>query len=224
MTESWEFGEGSERTPGPGFPWPPEEGEPILTAFGATWKGATFDPSRFFALTPREHGTGPALLYYLAIGILVAGATLFWDSIPFLAGAGMAGDGLTAGLGYGAVSPLVRFLLAPLFLLGGLFLTAGVIHVLLLMFGGATHGFGTTVRVFCYANSPTIFGVVPIVGTLVGGIWSLVIGIIGLRVAHETDSWKAALAVLIPIILSVILFMFVAFAAFMAAGSVIPSG
>jgi hypothetical protein len=223
MTESWEFGEDSEYTPGPGFPWPPAEDDPVSTAFGATWKGATFDPSRFFALTPRDRGTGPALLYYLAIGILVAGATLFWDSMPFLAG-GTAAETWASDLGYGAVSPLVRFLLAPVFLLGGLFVSAGVIHVLLLVFGGATHGFGTTVRVFCYANSPTIFGVVPIVGTLVGGIWSLVIGIIGLREAHETETWKAVLAVLVPLLLSMILFMVVAFAAFMTAGTVMPSG
>ena len=224
MSESWEFADDSELTPEPGFPWPPPEDGPILTAFAATWKGATLDPARFFAGTPREQGTGAALLYYLAIGFLVAGATLFWDSIPFLAGAGMAGDSWAAELGYGTISPLVRFLLAPAFLMAGLFLSGGVVHLLLLIFGGANHGFGTTLRVFCYGNSPTIFGVVPIVGTLIGGVWSLVVSIIGLREAHETEGWKAALAVLIPVVGSILLFAFLAFAAFIAAGDLLPAG
>jgi hypothetical protein len=224
MSETWEFGDESQPTSEPSFPWPPHEGAPILAAFGATWKGATFDPGRFFRSTPRERGTGAAILYYLAIGFLVAGATLFWDSIPSLTGGDMVEQSWTSELGYGAFSPLVRFLLAPMFLLGGLFLSAGVVHVLLLMFGGATHGFGTTVRVFCYANSPTIFGIVPLVGTLVGAIWSLVVSIIGLREAHETDGWKAVLAVLIPLVISVVFFMFVAVAAFMATGSLFPTG
>jgi hypothetical protein len=55
---------------------------------------------------------------------------------------------------------------------------------MLLILRGATHGIGTTVRVFCYAYSPMIFGVVPVLGGLVGGIWMLVIAIIGLGAAH----------------------------------------
>jgi len=221
MTDRWEFGEDTQTTPEPGFPWPPPEDGPILGAVGATWKGATFDPGRFFAGTPRDDGTGPALLYYLALGILVAGATLFWDSMG-MAGAG--NESLAGELGYGVVSPLVRFFLAPAFLIGGLYLSAGVIHLLLLMFGGANHGFGTTVRVFCYGNSPTLFGVVPVIGTLVGGVWSLVVSIIGLREAHDTDTWRVVLAVLIPTVLSILLLMVLAFAALVTNQGMIPAG
>jgi len=223
MSESWEFVEDSEQAPGPAFPWPPPEDAPVLPAFGATWKGATFDPGRFFAATPRDRGTGAAILFYLAVGILVAGATLFWDSVPFFADNAME-DAWASDFGYLGLSPLVRFLLAPAVLMAGLYISAGVVHVLLLMFGGATHGFGTTVRTFCYANSPTLFGVVPIVGTLVGAAWSLVLTIIGLRTAHETETWKAVLAVLIPLVISVGFFMFLMFAAFMAVGGLAPPG
>lgn len=223
MTESWEFGEDRERTPEPGFPWPPPEDGPVLTAFATTWKGATFDPGRFFAHTPRESGTGAALLYYLAIGIMVAGATLFWDSIPFVAASTLADDPLAAELGYGTINPVVRFLLAPAILLFAIFLSAGVVHLLLLIFRGADHGFGTTVRVFSYAYSPAIFGVVPILGPIVGGIWSMVISIIGLREAHETTTWKPVVAVLIPAVGAMIMFMIAMLAVFMA-GSVLPAG
>lgn len=219
MTESWEFGDQAERT-APTFPWPPPEDGPILAAFGEAWKGATFDPGRFFARTPREEGTGAAVIYYLAIGILVAGATLFWETTPFLTDS-MAEDPF-APLGYDAGHPLVRFLLAPAILLAALVVSAGVVHVLLLIFNGAGHGFGTTVRVFCYGYSPAIFGIVPILGVLVGSVWSVVVVIIGLREAHEAATWKAVLAVLIPFIGFVVLGG-LAIIALMTAASVLPA-
>lgn len=223
MSESWEYGEDRELTPAPGFPWPPPEDGPITTAFAATWKGATFDPSGFFAEGPRDDGTGPAIIYYLAVGILVAAATLFWDSMAFLAGPA-PGSSLAADLGFGNVSPLVRFLLSPVLLLLALGVSTAVVHVLLLIFDGADHGFGTTVRVFCYSYSPAIFGVVPVLGALVGGIWSVVLVIIGLREAHEAAAWKPVVAVLLPFLGAMIVFLLLTFSLLMAVGGGLPGG
>ncbi|NIP78713.1 MAG: hypothetical protein GWM90_05705, partial [Gemmatimonadetes bacterium] len=96
-------------------------------------------------------------LYYLVIGLLLAGGTLFWRTLSLYSG---QGDTLATTLGLGVVNPAVGFLLSPAILLAGLAISAGVIHVLLLLFGGARHGFGATVRVFCYAYSPALFGLV----------------------------------------------------------------
>jgi hypothetical protein len=218
MSETWEYGEAATPEAGEGFPWPPAANAPILTAFGATWKAATFDPGRFFADTPRDAGTGAAIIYYLAVGILLAGASLFWDSVAVFGGA-LGQDPLTTELGIQPINPLVRFLLAPAALLLVLFVAAGLIHVILLIFDGARHGFGTTVRVLCYAYSPAIFGVVPVLGTLVGTIWSLVLTIIGLREAHKAAAWKPAVAVLLPFVGAVILgVLFVAMVLFAMGG------
>lgn len=222
MTETWEYGSEGELEKETGFPWPPSEEGPILTALAATWKGATFDPGRFFADTPRDRGTGAALVYYLGLGILVAGATLFWSSMAVL---GTAGEpSFMAGLGIQPLNPIVRFLLAPAILIFALFFSAGVVHVLLLIFDGAAHGFGTTVRVFCYAYSPALFGVVPIIGPLVGGIWSVVLSIIGLREAHEAAAWKPAVAVLVPFLAGLLLVFLMFFTLAMAVGGALPSG
>lgn len=223
MSETWEYGEDRDLVP-EGFPWPPPDDGPILAAFGAAWKGATFDPGNFFRQTPRDGGTGAALIYFLAIGILLAGATLFWDSMSFFAGTG-AQETLAAEWGYPTVSPMVRFLLAPGLLLLSLFVSAGVVHVLLLIFDGAAGGFGTTVRVFCYGYSPAIFGVVPILGTLVGSIWSVVVVIIGLREAHQADAWKPVVAVLVPFVgLLVLFFLAILFVFAVGAAAGMPGG
>jgi hypothetical protein len=220
MSETWEYADDPTPPPTPAdtpFPWPPPEDGPILAALGATWKGAAFNPARFFGKTPRNGGTGAALVYYLALGILVAGATLFWNSMDIM-GRRAGAEAVLPGLAN--INPLVQFLLAPALLLTALFVSAGVVHVLLLIFDGASHGFGTTVRVFCYAYSPALFGVIPVPGALIGSIWSVVLAIIGLREAHEAAAWKPALAVLVPVVGVVILLVLSVLALFLAVGSV----
>lgn len=213
MNETWRYDE-VERPAG--FPWPPPEGAPALAAAGETWKGASLESRRFFASLPRDHGTGAAVLYYLIIGVLVAGASLFWDMLTGSFGAGqqvVVVDGPQIG-------PVIGFLFSPFLLLLGLGLSAGVTHLMLLLLRGAHHGFDTTVRVFCYAYSPMIFGVVPFLGTLLGLVWMLVVAVVGLSAAQETDGWKAALAILLPFL---VLMGFVAIAvlAFLAAGAAV---
>ena len=78
-------------------------------------------------------------------------------------------------------------------------------RMVLLVFGAAQNGFNATIRVFCYAYSPMAFGVVPVLGHVVGTIWMVVIAIIGLREAHRTETWRATVAVLLPF------FLFIAF-------------
>jgi predicted exporter len=44
---------------------------------------------------------------------------------------------------------------------------------------------------------------VPFVGSFVALIWLLVLAIIGLAAAHRTDTWRTALAVLVPMVLGI---------------------
>lgn len=223
MSDSWEYGEAAGPTEvDRAFPWPPPEDGQLLASFGQTWKSATFRPTPFFSRIPRDQGTGAALLYYLIIVVLVAGATLFWDSFSLFAGSFEEG-GLASELGLEAIDPLTSFLMTPAVLLAMLFVAAGFTHLILKLFGGARHGFGTTVRVFCYAYSPGLFGIVPLLGGLVGSIWMVVLLVIGLREAHATDGWKAALAVLLPFALLMGL-MVLAFMVLVATGAAIMGG
>lgn len=209
--ETWSYGEGAEPKR---FPWPPPEDGAVLAAFGETWKSAVLDPGAFFRALPPRQGAGPAILYYLVLGILLAGVGLFWDVTGFFTSA--AGEEAVAGeAGFGTLDPVVGFLLSPLLLMLGLLLSAGITHLVLLVFGGARNGFGTTLRVFCYAYSPMIFGVVPILGTVIGAVWMVVLAIIGLREAHQTEGWKAGVAVLLPflVLVGLVIFAFIVLAA-----------
>jgi hypothetical protein len=204
--------------PSSDFPWPPRENGSAVDALANTWKESVFQPAQFFRRRPREFDFGWVLGYYLIIGIVAAGISLFWRMVlgPSLMDRMLPADTMQPS------SPVVDFLLSPLWLLLGLFIGAGIVHLFLLMLRGAKHGFGPTVRVFCFSAGPQLFNIVPFIGPAVGGIWSLVITIIGIRETHETTTGKAVGSVLIPMTLLLILaiLMFVA-AALLGLGRVV---
>lgn len=170
------------------------------------WRESTFSPGRFFPLLGRIDGLAASVLYYLALGIVVEGVTLFWRMVLPLETESAARLAELLALGP-APSPLTSFLFSPLTLLFSLLLVSAVVHLLLLIFGGAERGFATTLRVLCFAYSPQLFAVVPFIGAFVGGIWMIVLAIVGLAAAHGTTRAKSAFAVLIPL---VVVAMFVA--------------
>lgn len=200
------------------FPWPPKDGESAISAFFRTWRLSTFEPSRFFRALPVPGPVLPAIIYFLIVGVLAAGITLFWQSLWGLIIYGLGLNEAGAGDPTEIWWPLVQFLLSPLFLLLSLALATAVYHLFLLLFGGARRGVKTTLRVLSYTISPALFSIIPLVGSTIGGIWAIVVAIIGLREAHRTDGWRAVTAVLLPIALLFILGMIAALTiGFMAA-------
>ena len=86
-------------------------------------------------------------------------------------------------------------------MVAGLFIGAGILHVGLMIVGGARSGFESTLRVIAYSTGSTsIFQVVPVIGSIVGGIWGLVIEIMGLAKVNNITYFRAAVAVFLPLL------------------------
>lgn len=105
--------------------------------------------------------------------------------------------------GFG-VSGFVIFdlILTPVKVGIGLFIFAGIFHLCLMLFGGATRSFETTFRVNAYAvGAAYLFCLVPMCGGLVAFVYLIVLLTIGLARAHQTTTGKALMAVLAPFIL-----------------------
>lgn len=92
-------------------------------------------------------------------------------------------------------------IIAPLINLITLFIWSGIVHVFLMMVGGAPNGFATTLRVTCYSQTAGIAVIVPVAGGLVQPVWFLILQIIGLSQAHRVSGGKAAFAVILPIVI-----------------------
>lgn len=105
---------------------------------------------------------------------------------------------MMAGMGIGSIACII---LLPVFLVIGLFIGSGIVHICLMIVGGANKSFEATFRVIAFSQGSTgPLQMVPVCGGLIACIWALVVNCIGISRAHETTTGRAVLAVLLPLI------------------------
>jgi hypothetical protein len=166
-------------------------------------------PSEFFESMPTSGGIGSPLLYAVIMGWLGVVAAGFYSALfQSIVGSGVGAIGgenpeLAAALGFAQSwgGFFVQVMFAPIGIVIGLFLAAGVFHVMLLILGGAREDFEASFRVVSYAQAPAVLMIVPFCGSLIAWVWSLVLYIVGLAAAHRIGGGKAAAAVLLPLVL-----------------------
>ncbi len=174
----------------------------FLAALWETWKEACFSPNTFFEKVGRSEDMGAPILFAVICGMVGAiinfGFQMAFQGLLI----GAVGGGRQAGLGmlFGAGMSGVMLVVVPLYIVLALFVGAGVMHLCLMIFGGARKSYAVTLRTLSYAYATQVFAMVPLCGAYIAFIWILVLAIIGLAKAHETDTWRAVLAVLLPVI------------------------
>jgi hypothetical protein len=178
----------------------------FFAAFFETWKLVTTSPQRFFG-SVRSDQTGSALLFgVLCYTVGFVGQALYYmvslrqldiESIP------EQSRKFVQLLAQTSVSAVVvgALVLGPLLALFVTYVGAAVWHLLLMLFRGANRPFDATLTVVAYACAPMLLLVVPMCGTFVAEIWTLVVLVIGLAAIHRCG-WKAAAAVLTPVLLA----------------------
>jgi hypothetical protein len=126
--------------------------------------------------------------------------------------------GLLRLVGIGATNQgfgsfLVSIILAPIFAAIGLFIGAGILHLLvMLIVGSRNSGFEATLRVVAYSAVTSLVSWIPYIGGLLS-LYGIYLGIVGIREMHNTSTGKAALVVLIPAAVVLLLVFFVVGAA-----------
>ena len=208
----------SERT---GLPWEHRQERGFFNAFIETLTMVLTRPAEAFSVK-REGGFGEPLIYAL-IGGCVGGIVAFLFSLGFQS-MGLFADknnGLATitGMGIGSAAMII---VLPLFIVIGLFIGSGIVHLCLMIVGGANQPFETTFRVVAFSQgSAGPLQIIPLCGGLISGVWGLVCNCIGLARAHQTDTGRAVLAVFLPLIVCcggglLIAFMFGAMGAWSA--------
>ena len=179
-------------------PWEDMERLGFLGAFLTTLREVLFSPTRFYSRMPTRGGLLNPLIFALILGVLGGVLGLAWQQVftvqvqqfPW------------------STTHLVGITIAlPLIVLATLFLGSTIIHLCLMMVGGNRRGFEATFRVIAYSWSTQIFTLVPFFGSFIVPIYVLVIEIIGLRESHGIGSGRAALAIFLPFIAIVALFV-----------------
>ena len=187
--------------PGTGLPWDDRHTKGFFNAFIETLQIVLSRPSDAFTMMRREGGLGEPLFYALiggTFGLIVYFAyNLAFQSI------GMLGNRPNPFLHMVGTSVGFVFIviLAPIFVALAAFISSAILHVCLMIVGGAKQSYETTFRVVCFSmGSVDPLMIVPICGGLIVVVWRIVLNCIGLARAHETDTGRAVLAVFLPLI------------------------
>jgi hypothetical protein len=172
--------------------------QPFLSRLLETMKLAFADPTRLFSNMPSEN-IGAPVLYGLITGTIAAVFTILWQTMF----GGLLSIVESTELDDFAISTgfmFVWLIFSPVFIVVGLFVQSAIYHVMLLIVGDGQRGFGVTLRAVCYGSTPQLLGLVPLCGSLVGGIWSVVLVILAAIHGHRTDAWRVVLAYFLPTI------------------------
>lgn len=202
----------SQRTGRAKTAWEEEGTQWTFGGLATTLRESLFSPSEFFRRMNVTGGLTNPMLYAMITGM--TGIMLFYvwqillhDTAPEFLSSGVkgpAGVDLFSGSGL-----IITAVCTPFIIIAGVFVWAGILHLLLLLVRGARNGFEATFRVVAYGYGANIFLAVPFCGGVLSILWAIVLAIIGLKEAHGTSGGKAAFAVLFPLILccaSIVLF------------------
>jgi hypothetical protein len=186
---------------GGGLPWEHREQLGFFKAYFDTVILVLTKPGEAFAVMKSEGDLMGPMLFALiggCAGVIVSILLqLALHSVGFMA------DRQSAAFGMGVVGiwAVGYILLSPVLIIVATFIISGILHLCLMIVGGARKPFETTFRVVCFSSgSSSLLSMIPVCGGLIACVWNIVVEIIGLARAHEIDTGKAVLAVLLPII------------------------
>ncbi|MGZ5018947.1 MAG: YIP1 family protein [Chthoniobacterales bacterium] len=205
-----------------GLPWETRTGDNLLNALFDTIVMVLTKPDQAFAIMKREGGLGDPLFYAVICGTAGSLISLAYEFFMKSFGMGMGRHGLGALFGMGFLSILI-IICIPVLVLIGVFIGSAITHLCLMIVGGAKQPFETTLRVLSYGNgSAHLLNIVPFCGGIIALMAALIVGSIGLARAHETDTWRAVVAILLPMVVccgGAIFIFFAIFAGAMASGN-----
>ncbi len=158
-----------------------------------------FQPARYFAAMPRSG----SLINPLVFAVICIFISALLSAVLVLAGVqenpgfnpnpqNVLPSVFTPG------SAILAVIVAPIFGAIGLIISAAIQQLLVrLIVGASNSGFGATFRVASYTQVTGLVNWIPILGPVLS-LYGLYLAIVGIREAHRTTTGKAALVILIP--------------------------
>ncbi|MDQ2867714.1 MAG: YIP1 family protein [Verrucomicrobiota bacterium] len=186
-----------------GLPWDNRAATSVLTAFIATLKAVLTTPDQAFRMMRRDGGLWNPMLFAVSGGTLGFVVSIVLQLGLQSLGVGLGGDPeALKALGVTGAVFVALLIFSPVFVAIGLFVSSAIVHVCLMLVGGAKQPFETTFRVMAYTQgSMGILQMIPFCGGIIAAIWGLICQCIGLARAHEIETGRAALAIFLPLIL-----------------------
>lgn len=178
-------------------PW--ESGEGFIGAFLRTTRDVLFSPTLFFRKYAAGEGYLSPLIYGVITGLLGIGISIFWAWLfvaklfPF-----------DQWMPHSYSKTLIGFIIPlPFQLALSILIGSCITHLCLMIVGGNKNGFNTTFRILAYSFSGYLFGIIPFIGIPIGGLYFLILTVLGIREGHEISTGRAILAVFLPTLVGI---------------------
>jgi hypothetical protein len=171
--------------------------DPVQSFINAV-RGVVTAPVGFFRSIRREGDFVNPLIF----------AIICYEVSAILGGLlGLVGVGMGGTRGFGSF--LVSIILAPIGVVIGLFIGAGILHLLvMLIVGSRNSGFEGTFRVSAYSSVTSLVSWIPVIGWI-ASLYGIYLAIMGIREIHNTSTGKAAVVVLIPAVVVFLLILLI---------------
>jgi hypothetical protein len=192
--------------PRSGLPWERRDTLGFFNAFVQTVSMVLTRPTEAFTVMRTEGGIADPLIFGViggSIGAIVW--TLLSAAIHSLGWAATLSQQSSIdsmlGASLGGAMIFIRIILAPIFIAIGLFIWTALVHVCLMMLGGANKPFEASFRALSFAYGATaLFAVFPCCGAVIALVWGLIADCIGISRSQETDIGRAVVAVILPLV------------------------
>ena len=181
-----------------GAPWEnrPETG--FAKGTYRTFKEVLFSPTTFFRGLTFKNGIREPLAFGLLIGAVGNMFGIFWPVLMMSGGLFPFGDAILGHLTVGLIF-LVMVVAIPVCVTLSMFIYSAILHLLLMIVRGGKNRFEATFRVVAYSQAAQAWDLIPVVGSWIGGIWQLIVQVIGLREMHNISYLRVFMAFLLPV-------------------------
>src|SRR3989338_343919 len=187
----------------PHLEWEEEKPNDWFHAFWMVLKTSLTDPTTFFIHVREGRGILRPWLYAFILSFLAMFMTIAWQLGFHISSLGlMSRFASRFDISLPSFPTEVYSLTIPISGALAPFVTAALIHLFLMIVGGAKRTYIDTFRVVCYSSLPSVFGAIPLGGSVIAWIWMTVLHIIGIKEVHETTTGKSVMAVfLLPMLI-----------------------
>jgi len=176
----------------------------IKQRFWSTWKTVMLEPTQFFErLSKKTSYREPSMFFLKTQALLLLICLIFFGTLLFAA---VTADPITFGALIGGIAGAALFIglvmLYPILLLfswGFLFVSAGLIHLFVILFGGEQE-YKETFNVMAYSSAPALFAFIPFVG-FAAALYSIVLEVIGIQHRQKLTLGKSVAVVVIPLLI-----------------------
>ncbi|MCQ1536447.1 hypothetical protein FTO70_12345 [Methanosarcina sp. KYL-1] len=169
-----------------------------------TWKSVMQSPSEFYRKMPKTGGYADPIIF-AAINFVVFGL------MTALFNRGMYG-GMYGGREFSLFIVFGAVILAPISGVISLFIEALILYVIFKVLGGSGTYEGTF-RFIAYATAVLLLSWIPFIGWIVG-FYGIYLYIVGGMYAHDVGMGRSIIAVLLPTVLVILLFILMGLFAF----------